>query len=564
MDDQIKFVALGGLDEPGKSCYVVEINDDIFVLDAGLCLPDKSIPGVDFVLPNFDYLIQNKSRIKAYIMTHGHDENIGALEYFHDEAPAPIYCTHSTEVIIRSQSERSGIMPKWDFRIVNASDSVYIANRKVQFFQTAHNASYSFGVAISTSRGNVIYTSDFIIDFNSKDKAYFFDLKQLEKIAVEPTFLLIAESKNANKEGYCAPKHKVDRKIEKYFEMNNKRIFITSFWQNFFRINEICRLAVENHKKVYFYNDYTKWVMEKLMSADESICLKKSDILAKEDLLRVRNQDVVILLLGRGKKLYEEMTLLVNKENEDKRIVLGENDIFINCALPTPTLETLATRSVDNLYRSECDVVWIKSKDVGPMHASQDDLKFFLSSLKPQYYVPVRGSYVGLMANAHLALSMNIGFNYNNIFILDNGMQLLFKDNNRPVVIPNDINKINISPVLVDGLGISKTALEVISDRTKLGVDGVVIVAATVSKTNKKIIAGPDCQMRGFVYAKEAEPLLKSISQIFIDEVNTAFSANANTFETAINNIKERSRRYIIRENGREPMIIPIIIPLID
>ena len=562
MEDNIKFIALGGLDEPGKDCYIIEINNDIFVIECGLSLPDKTIPGVDFLLPNASYLIENKDRIAAYIMTHGHDENIGALQYFYKSAPAPIYCSNSTRIIMEAESKRFGLKPDFNFEIVHPSESKEIKGRTVHFFQTAHNASYSFGVAIKTNRGNVVYTGDFIIDFTAKDKAYYFDMKYLEKISVDPTFLLLSESKGANKSGYCSPKHNVIPLIERYFLYSGKRIFITCFWQNFFRINEICQLVRKSNKKIYFYNDYTSNVMQELMSADESLCLKPSDIIRKEDLLRIPQSNVVILLLGRGVKLYEEMTKLVEHTNEDKRIILGKNDIFINCAIPTPTLETIATKSVDNLYRSECEVVWINNKNIRSMHAHQDDIKFFLSSLRPKYFIPVRGSFVNMMAAAKLALKMNIGLMHNNVFIIDNGMTVNFPGDGRPEIIPNEDRHINIFPVLVDGLGISNAGEDVINDRRALGQDGVVIIACTVSKSEGRIIAGPDCQMRGFVFVKEAVPLLKSISQIFIEEVESSLNNNELGFKNAIANTKDRCKRFIKKENGREPLIIPIIIPI--
>jgi len=562
MEDRIKFIALGGLDEPGKDCYVVEINDDIFVIECGISLPDKTIPGVDFLLPNVDYIIQNKDRVVAYIMTHGHDENMGALQYFYDKAPAPIYCSISTKAIMETQTKRFGLKPNWKFEIVNPSESKVIHGHTVHFFQTSHNASYSFGVAIKTTKGNIVYTGDYIIDFSAKEKAYYFDLKYLESISVDPTLLLLAESKASNKPGYCSPKHLVTPLIERYFLYGQKRIFITCFWENLFRINEICELVKKSKRKLFFYNDYTRGVMELLIKNNDSIHLTSNDIIRKEDLLRYPQSSIVILLLGRGVKLYEEMTKLVERTNEDKRIYLTENDIFINCAIPTPTLETLATRSGDNLYRSDCQVVWIKSKDIASMHARQDDLKFFLSSLKPKYFIPIRGSFVNMMASAKLALRMGIGLAHNNVFILDNGMEVDFPENGMPRILTNEENNIDISPVIVDGLGISKTASEVINDRRTLGQDGVVIIACTVSREEGKIVAGPDCQMRGFVFAKEAVPLLKSISQIFIEEVETCLNNNEPSFKNAIANTKERGRRFIRKENGREPLIIPIIIPI--
>lgn len=564
MEDKIKFIALGGLDQPGQDCYIIEINNDIFVLECGLALPDKTYPGVDFILPNLEYLKENKDRIAGYIITHGHDENMGALQYFYKMAPATIYCSNSTRIILEAEAHRFGLSPNFQYDIVFPSEAKIIRGRKVHFFQTAHNASYSFGVAIETTKGNIVYTGDYIIDFNAKEKGYFFDIRYLEKISVNPTFLLLTESKATQKDGYCSPKHNLTNHVQRYFLYSNKRIFITCFWQNAYRINEICLLAKKSGKKIYFYNDYTREVMLEFMNADETIHLEANDIISKEDLLRYPQSNVVILLLGRGKRLYEEMTKLVEHTNEDKRIVLGKDDIFINCALPIPSLETLAIRSGDNLYRSECEVVWIKPKVLASMHARKDDLKFFLSSLRPKYFIPVRGTFVNMMESAKLALKMDIGLAHNNVFILDNGMEVDFPAEGRPRILTNDENKINIAPVLVDGLGISNVADEVINDRRMLGEDGVVIVACTVSREQKKIIAGPDCQMRGFVFVKEAVPLLKSISQIFVEEVENSLKSGETSFNNCINNIKERSKRFIRRENGREPLVIPIIIPLFN
>ncbi len=560
MEDIIKVSALGGLDENGRDCYVIEINNDIFVIDAGLALPDKTIPGVDYLLANAQYLINNKDRVKAYIMTHAHDENMGALKYFYDDAPAPIICTRFTKHVIETQFNFNTLRIPLEFKVIPPTSALEIAGRKFHFFQTSHNAAYSFGVAIETSKGNIVYTSDFIVDYSVKIPAYIFDMKALSVLSERPTFLLMSESKGANHEGYCSPHHRVTPLIEKYFRNANKRIFIDCFWQNFFRISEIIDLCIENNKKIFFYNDFTRTIMKMLMEFNPSR-IPVDIIVGKEDLLRVREQELVILMLGKGEELYQELIRVVDGTNEDKRIRLTKRDIFINAGLPTPTLETIATRSIDYLYRTGAEVVWIKKNQITAMHPRQDDLKFFLSVLKPRYYLPVRGNFINLMANAKLALSMGIGLNHTNVFILDNGMQLCFNELGRPSILPNNPAIMPTHPILVDGSGVSTNVAEnIVNDRRQLSVDGVVVIAVTVSLEEKRIIAGPDCQMRGFVYVKEAEPLLKSVANIFVDEVTTALSVNNTDFEEIKANAQERIRRFIKRENGREPMIIPIIV----
>ncbi len=559
MSEKIKVFALGGLDEDGRDCYIIEIDEDIFVINAGISLPDKTIPGVDCLLPNFDYLIKNKDRIRAYIMTHGHDESMGAIRHFYKYAPAPVYCSHTTMTIMEGQLAIYDQQKlKYDFRIIKPSDDVNIAGRRVRFFQTCHNAANSSGVAISTSQGNIIFTGDYIISFATEETNYKFDLAAASELAKEPTLLLMAESKNADKNGYCSPKHRINDLVEKYFKLN-KRIFITSYWQNMYRIREIIRLVKKYHKKIYCYDNYTQIIMKQIIAATKTGSLDDSDFIGKEDLLRTRKNDLVVLLVGENDDLFREIASLAKGTNADKRIALEKDDIFMDVAIPRPSFETIATRSMDLVYRSGCEVVWLKEKDVNAMHAKEDDIRFILNLFKPKYYFPVRGHYTKIMENAKLAVSLGIGLNHMNVFVLDNGMQIIFEENKRPILLPAEVTGVDISPILVDGKGITKLNTDLIEARQKMGVDGVVVIASTVSLSQKRIIAGPDCQMRGFVFVKEAEPLLKSITQIYNEEIVSALNKGQD-LELTKNTIKDRARWFIRRENGREPLIEPIIL----
>lgn len=559
MSEKIKVFALAGLDEDGRDCYIVEINDDLFVIDAGTSLPDKTIPGVDYLLPNFDYLFRNKDRIRAYIMTHGHDESMGALRYFYKYAPAPVYCSKSTMVIMEGQlaiNEQTKL--HYDFHIVNPSDDVMIYNHRVRFFQTCHNAPNSSGIAISTNLGNIIFTSDFIINFATEDKNYQFDLAMTSELAKEKTLLLMAESKAANKKGYCSPRHRINDLVEKYFKLD-RRIFVSCYWQNMYRLREVIRLARKYNKKLYCYDDYTRTILSQIVAATGTASIIQDDFVSREDLLRVKKENLVILIVGQNDDLLKEIYALSTGSNADKRIKVDKDDIFMNVAVPRPSFETLTTRAMDSMYRTGCEVVWLKQKEVSAMHAREDDLRFVLNLFKPQYYFPVRGHYTHIMENARIAVSLGIGLNHLNVFVLDNGMQIIFEENRRPVLLPNEVTGIDVSPILVDGKGITKISDELIETRQQMGVDGAVVIASTVSLSEKRIIAGPDCQMRGFVFVKEAEPLLKSITQIYLEEVNAALKKGID-MEMAKNTIKERIRWFIRRENGREPLVEPIIL----
>ncbi len=562
--DTIKLVALGGLDENGRDCYVVEVNDDLFVFDCGVSFPDKDTPGIDYFIPNEDYLVENRDRIKAYILSHAHDETMGGILYLYRHAPAPVYCTLSTRAVLLAMGEFNGVkIPPFDFRIVDPTSTVDIAGHTFHFFQTAHNSPKSMGICLETDRGNIIYTSDFIVDYTVDSPEFYFDLNALSRIAEKPTLLLMTESKHADYAGYTAPKHRLKPRVEKYFSGSESRIFICLFYQNLYRLYEIFSLCKTYRKKIYPYDDFTRRYLDILLENDRQNVFRKEDLLGKEDLLRARQQDLVILMLGKETDLYTSIHSLAARTNPDKRIILNKDDTFIVAAVPHAIDESVATRSIDYLYRTGCNVVWLKSKQIIPMHPGQDDIKLMLSLLRPKYYIPVRGSFVNLMHNARLALSMGIGLNHSNVFVLDNGSQVVWKDD-RVDIISKDNGFIHTLPSMVDGLGYIKGGdNELVQDRKKLSVDGVCVLAATVSRSKMKIVAGPDCQMRGFVFVKDAEPILRSVSNIFVEEVNKLLAEGIVDIEANSAPIEERIKRTIRRENGRDPLIV-LSVPVVD
>lgn len=560
MGDIVNVFALGGLDERGKCLTVVEINDDIFVLDCGLKFPNKTTPGIDFLIPNTSYIEKNKNRVKAYIITHAHDEQIGAIAFFYKLAPAPVYCTEATSVVIDNRSIFKNRRLKYDFHIVNATSNHIIANRKVCFFQTFHNSVDSFGVAIWTDQGFVVYTSEFIVDYDTRSANFKFDLPALGKISESPTLLLMTESLGANLDGYCSPHHKFTNIIKPYFNDAKGRIFVAAFWPNSYSLVEIINLAVENHKKIVFYDMATKQIVLGFKRYG-AIILPEANLIDYQDVLRYPENELVFLMLGHGDTIFNKVQELCLRKNEDKRIFLTPEDTFLLCAPPSDNLEDHFSATVDELFKTQAKVVYLKKKDVAAMHARADDLKMVLSLLKPKYYLPVNGSYSQMLANAKLAVSMGIGLNYTNVFILDNGFKINFDGVNRPIAKPD--KDIDISEILIDGLGVGDVSSGVLDERNKLGYGGVVVISSTISKTKRQMITKPDCQMRGFVFVKDAEPILKQITNIYINEIADALN-KAGGFDNAkvCDEIKDKITKSIRHNLKRDPMIVPVIIEI--
>ena len=558
--DKIKIIALGGLDEDGRDLYVIEINNDIFVIGGGFKYPNKNTPGIDFIIANYSYLIENKSRVKAFILPKTKKNSFGAIPYIYKEVKAPIYCTYLTKLKLVEFAQHYQQGTDFDFRIVTLPSHFEIAKRFFYLFSTCASMPNTFGFSIDTDLGNIVYSGDFIVEY-SNTRYFKLDLNSLGKIAEKPTLILLAESVNSSKVGYCSPNHKLYGTILKYFKSAPGRCFVAVHSDNLYHINEVFQACNDLNKKIYFYDDEIRKVYD-LRKIGESDFFNPKNIVSLDDVLRVKDSDLVILIADEGEKVYEKISLLANHENENRQIKLLSNDTFICAAPATDNNEVIATSTIDELYKAGCHVRYITSKQMNKMHAYEEDIKMLLSLLKPRYYFPIEGYYVNLLANAKLAYDMNIGLSHSNIFLLDNGQTLSIDERGAKVDFNKD-EKIKVTDVMIDGIGVGDVVNEIISERSRLSEDGVVILACGISKKERKIIAGPDIQMRGFLFLKdkEADNLLKEITRIFVEEVNNWLLSTKNFDNRVIeNNIMMKLTRVLLKANNRNPVIRPNIL----
>ena len=553
MRDKIRVFALGGLDERGKNIVVVEINDDIFIIDAGIKHPDRSLPGVDLIIPDYRYLLENKNRVKAYLVSHGHNEQMGAIPFMYKDIKAPIYCSKATAAMISGYGLSYLKKPvNFNFEIVNPSDDVVIAGHKIHFFQTCHSMICSSGIALDTSEGTIIYSGDFIVEYNS-DIGHNHDLNKLAKIAENNVLLLMTESSGADSLGYASPNHKLTPYLNRVLFESKGRTYIALFDKNIYGLEEILKFATLNNKKVIFYNEFAKKLYETLQPCGIFVP-SKNVIVSDDELLRIKATDTIVIIMEEGEHLYELMSHLARGEIEDKRFIISPDDSFLAACPPQGGLEIIATDAIDDLFRTGANITNLNKKSYISMTAREDDLKSMLSLLKPKYYLPVSGEYRHLLANAMIAVHSFTSYNHRNVFILDNGVPVDIINGEAKIVnvtIPN-------GDLMVDGIGVGDVKQEVINDRQKLSEDGVIIAALAVSKSNNQIIAGPDIQMRGFVFLKESETILREVTRIFVDTVNNFLNAH-KSLEDAKVVFTDKATRYIKKETARFPMIIPII-----
>lgn len=556
MNDKIKIFALGGLDEHGKNMYVIEIDNDIFVVEAGLKYPDKTAPGIDFIIPVHEYLLENKRRIKAYIISHGHDDQFGALPFIYKEAPAPIYTTQSSAMMMDRFTKRLGVNVAYNFVIIEPSSQHEIAGRRFTFFQTTHSAMQSFGLSIDTSQGEIVYSGDFIVEYTNSTR-YKLDLNSIAKIAEKDVLCLLSESQAAEKPGYTSPSHRLTPQIDPLFREIKGRIFIALYDQSTYNIEELVQVCIKHKRKIVFYDEITAQYFADFAKAGLPL-VDERYIVSNDDLLRQRDQDVCILMLGVGEKIYHKILALSHKENTDKKMVIGQEDSFIMALQAPATLEVIATEALDNLYTTGCKVYNITRRVLANMHAQEEDLRMLLTLLKPKYYLPVKGLYRQQIANAQLALHSGLRYGHNNIFLLDNGVSVEFSNGNARVN-AHAIDIIKHGDVLVDGTGIGDINRGVIEERQRLSEDGVIIMAIGVNLHDRVISAGPDVQMRGFVYVKDSELLLKNIRNAFVTVVNEALALKHFDIDGAVKESQTRVEKFIFRETRRRPMILPLI-----
>lgn len=554
MSDIVKIFALGGLDEDGKNMYVVEINDDIFILEAGIKYPESSLPGIDIIIPDLTYIEENKDRVKAYIITHGHDDNMGSLSYALKAAPAPVYCSSVTSNMIKDNFRRYRENAKIDFHIVESSGSATIANRKFKFFSTSHSVAQSFGVAIDTTQGYVVYAGDFIIDCGSCDN-FKTDLNAIAKIAEKKVLCLMAESVASEKPDFTSPNHKLTPLISRHVQEFKGRILISIYTQNLYSMQEIISLGIKYNKKILLLNpDHENLINS--FNIPGLLEIPERNRATLDDLHGEDQSNLLIVVASHGEKLFRMLEKIANEEYQDKGLLLDEKDLVIMAAKSVPGVEVIAVDVLDQLYRTGAKVVNVTSKQIAAMHARQEDLKTLISILRPKFYLPVKGYYKDLISNANVANNMKIGLNHNNILVFDNGMVVKFENEK---IVPGQ-QPVHVGELMVDGLGIFDTGSVVINDRTKLADDGVIILGVTVDAVSKEIIAGPDVQTRGLVFVKDSDYLIKEIANIYVETVTDILQNEHYDYNEKRVAIRDKVSKYVKKEIGKDPLILSMIV----
>lgn len=550
--DQVRIFALGGLDEDGKNMLVVEVNEAIFIIEAGLKYPDTGQLGVEFIIPDFSYLIENKERIQGIFITHAHDDVVAALPYLLKQVNAPVYTGALTANIIHEMLKKEDIKNAKIHRLKRCSKQT-IGGVKIRTFPMTHAFPDNFGLAISTDQGYIVYTGEFIVDYDMLQKEYLCDLNELSDIGKKGVLCLLCESQGADKSGHTAPKHRITSLIEPIFEASEgTRILISCYSQSLFRIIEIIELAKKFNRKIFFHDKGIRELLKHLETMKYYRVPKEMEINEKnfsDDM-----EDVVVLISGNGKNLFRTMTNIAN--HEDAHVSFRTSDTIIVASPIVSGTELDASNMENEIYKEGGKIYTLDSKTVLSMHPSSEDLKMMLYLFQPKYYIPIKGEYRHLYVNANLATKM--GYSPDRILILENGQIALFENK----ILKSVAQRLELEDTMIDGKENWDVTGVVLKDREVLSTDGVMIIGVGVNHKTKEISNGPDVQTRGLIYLKDAEYIIKEVGNIMENCIEKAVKEKRYDNLTVRAEARDKISKYLMKETGKRPMVLPVIMEI--
>lgn len=542
---KIKIFSLGGLNEVGNNMYVVNVDEEIFILDAGFKYADEKMLGIDYIIPNFDYLKENIDKIKGIFISHGHDSQYGALPDILEELPnIPVYGTEFTLEIIKNVLENQNIK-NYDLRTIIPHKKLDFKNTSVFPISLTHSVPGSVGYVINTNDGAIVYTSNFLFD-STMNGAYKTDIGKLAYVGKQGVLCLMCESMYADKVGYTSPKNRIENIVMEAIVKANGRVLFNIFEAQLYRIQELFNVATLLDKKVVILGKQLEDIINKAIDLNY-VEFDKSRLL---NLNHVNDPNVIVLISDDRERPFSNIRRIIN--GRDKFVKVNEQDTIIFASPSYDGLEKSATKIYDEIAKMDLNLVIIPKKYLSH-HASSEDLMMMINLMNPKYYFPVIGEYRHQVANADNAVK--VGMDKENIILKLNGEVANFVDGK----LIESYEKVKVDEVLVDGKTVGDVGELVLKDREMLSGNGIVIVSATIDKQSKKIIAGPEILTRGFIFVKDNIDLIKESEKISTEVINEFTNENYVDFNKIKLGIREKLGKYFYKETECKPMILIVI-----
>ncbi len=546
----VRIISLGGLGEIGKNVTVYESGNDMFVVDCGLAFPEADMPGVDLVIPDFTYLVKNKDKLRGVVITHGHEDHIGALPYLLKELSVPLYGTRLTLGLVEGKLKEHGLLSRTKLHIISPGDVVKMGCMSVEAIRVNHSIPDAVAFAVHTPAGVIVHTGDFKIDYNPIEGEVI-DLGRFGELGKQGVLALLQDSTNVEKPGSTPSESKVGESFNTLFARGeNKRIIVASFSSNIHRVQQIVDLCHKLGRKMAvsgrsMINVVTKAIELGYLHVPEGLLI---DI---DAIRRYPASKVTIITTG---SQGEPMSALTRMASGDHRQVqVTEDDMIIISATPIPGNEKLVGRVVNELLKLGADVVYEKMYEVHVSgHACQDELKLMMNLVRPKFFIPVHGEYKHLRKHADLAVAM--GIPEKNVHISEIGEVMELDGQTLKVT-----GTVPSGQVLVDGLGVGDVGSIVLRDRKHLAEDGLIILVAAIDGNTGALLSGPDIVSRGFVYVREAEDLMNETRRIAKKTIDECRAGNIREWGTIKNRLRDDVGGFLFQKTRRSPMILPII-----
>lgn len=546
--EKLKIIPLGGLGEVGKNITVFEYKNDIVILDCGMTFPEDEMLGVDIVIPDITYLFKNKHKIRGMVITHGHEDHIGAIPYTLKKLDIPIYATKLTLGLIETKFKEHKLN-NVKLNQVKHGDTISLGAFDVEFIKTSHSIPDSAAMAIHSPVGTIVHTGDFKIDF-TPITGDVMDLNRLAELGNKGVLALMADSTNAERPGYTMSESSVGNTLRDIFSTAEGRIIIATFASNVHRIQQIIDAAELNNRKIVLSG---RSMLNTTTVAKELGYLRINDntLIDINDMNKYNKNELTIITTGSQGEPMSALTRIALSEH--RKISLLEDDLVVISATPIPGNEKTVSNIINKLIENGTEVIYESLAEVHVSgHARQEELKLIQSLVKPKYFIPVHGEFRHLKKHAEIAQLM--GLEKENIFIMENGQTLELTDDSAKIG-----RNVPAGKILVDGLGVGDVGNIVLRDRKHLSQDGLIVIVVTISKQEKLVISGPDIISRGFVYVRESEDLMEEARTVVRKVLDECEEKKITDWATLKYNIRDALKSYLYGKIKRNPMILPII-----
>ena len=543
---KVKIIPLGGVNEIGKNLTAIEYKNDIVVIDCGLKFPDEDMFGIDLVIPDITYLIKNAHKVKGFVITHGHEDHIGALPYVLKQLNVPVYGTKLTLGIVETKLKEHGLLSSTELIRVKPRDVIRLNSVSVEFIKTNHSIADSVAIAVHTPLGVVLHTGDFKIDYTPID-GELMDFARFAELGKKGVLVMMADSTNVEKQGYTKSERIVGESLTRIFGKTKGRIIIATFASNIHRIQQIIDAATVYGRKVAVSGRSMENIINVAIELGY-IEVAENTLVPIDAINKYNNDQIVIITTGSQGEPMSALSRMASAEH--KKVNIVEGDTIIISATPIPA------KIVNQLFKKGAEVIYGSSENIHVSgHACQEELKLMQTLIKPKNFIPVHGEYRHLKQHGELAIKL--GLNPKNVVIPEVGNVI---EVNRSGI--RKSGTVISGQIFVDGLGVGDVGNIVLRDRKHLSQDGILTVVVTLSKDNKTIVAGPDIISRGFVYVRESEGLIDEAREIVRNTLLECEEKNITDWATLKSNVRDELRSYLYEKTKRKPMILPIIMEI--